>query len=62
MLLDEVFGRDCFVNEIIWAYDYGARSTKRWSPKHDTILWYAANRDWWEPLRDRAPVVESGWE
>lgn len=39
--LDEVFGRDCFMNEIIWAYDYGARSKKRWSPKHDSILWYA---------------------
>ncbi len=38
--LDEVFGRDCFMNEIIWAYDYGARSTKKWSAKHDTIFWY----------------------
>lgn len=41
VLLDEVFGRDSFINEIIWAYDYGARATKRWSPKHDNILWYA---------------------
>ncbi|MDP8942543.1 MAG: site-specific DNA-methyltransferase [Actinomycetota bacterium] len=40
LLLDEVFGRDCFLNEIIWAYDYGARSTRRWSAKHDTILVY----------------------
>jgi site-specific DNA-methyltransferase (adenine-specific) len=39
--LDEIFGRASFVNEIVWAYDYGARSTKRWSPKHDNILWYA---------------------
>ena len=38
--LDQIFGRDCFQNEIIWAYDYGARSKKRWSAKHDTILWY----------------------
>ncbi|QDU66401.1 DNA-methyltransferase [Engelhardtia mirabilis] len=38
--LDEVFGRNCFQNEIIWAYDYGARSKRRWSPKHDSILWY----------------------
>ena len=38
--LDEVFGRDCFMNEIIWAYDYGARSTKKWPAKHDTIFWY----------------------
>ncbi len=40
VLLDRVFGRDCFQNEIIWAYDYGARSKKRWSAKHDNILWY----------------------
>ncbi|MFC1706097.1 DNA-methyltransferase [Planctomycetota bacterium] len=39
--LDGIFGRDSFVNEIIWAYDYGARTKKRWSPKHDNILWYA---------------------
>lgn len=38
--LDAVFGRDCFQNEIIWAYDYGARSKKKWSAKHDNILWY----------------------
>jgi site-specific DNA-methyltransferase (adenine-specific) len=41
--LDKVFGRASFINEIVWAYDYGARATKRWSPKHDTILWYANN-------------------
>jgi site-specific DNA-methyltransferase (adenine-specific) len=41
VLLDGVFGRDCFRNEVIWAYDYGARSTRRWSPKHDVILVYA---------------------
>ena len=41
VLLDQIFGRDAFVNEIIWAYDYGARSRKRWSPKHDNLLWYA---------------------
>lgn len=40
VMLDEVFGRDSFMNEIIWAYDYGARSRKRWSPKHDNIFWY----------------------
>ena len=39
--LDEIFGRDCFINEIIWSYDYGARATKRWSAKHNNILWYA---------------------
>ena len=41
VLLDQIFGRDSFMNEIIWAYDYGARSRKRWSPKHDSLLWYA---------------------
>ena len=40
LLLDEIFGRDCFLNEIIWAYDYGARSKRRWPAKHDTILVY----------------------
>jgi site-specific DNA-methyltransferase (adenine-specific) len=40
VLADVVFGRASFMNEIIWAYDYGARATKRWSPKHDNILWY----------------------
>jgi site-specific DNA-methyltransferase (adenine-specific) len=43
--LDRIFGRESFVNEIIWAYDYGARATKRWSPKHDNILWYAKDPD-----------------
>ena len=41
--LDRIFGRDSFINEIIWAYDYGARSKNRWSTKHDTIFWYAKN-------------------
>lgn len=41
--LDKIFGRSNFINEIIWSYDYGARATKRWSPKHDNILWYAKN-------------------
>ena len=41
LLLDQIFGRDGFINEIIWAYDYGARSKRRWSAKHDTIFWYA---------------------
>lgn len=39
--LDRIFGRGSFTNEIIWAYDYGARSKRRWSAKHDNILWYA---------------------
>jgi len=41
ILLDQIFGRENFLNEIIWAYDYGARTKKKWPPKHDNILWYA---------------------
>jgi site-specific DNA-methyltransferase (adenine-specific) len=41
VLLDVIFGRKCFLNEIIWAYDYGARTRKKWPAKHDNILWYA---------------------
>ena len=40
VLLDGLFGRDCFLNEIIWAYDYGGKSKSRWPSKHDTILVY----------------------
>jgi site-specific DNA-methyltransferase (adenine-specific) len=40
LLLDDVFGSECFLNEIIWAYDYGARARRRWPAKHDTILVY----------------------
>ncbi len=41
LLLDRIFGRASFINEIIWSYDFGARSRRRWSAKHDNILWYA---------------------
>jgi len=40
ILLDTIFGRECFKNEIIWSYDFGGRSKSRWAPKHDNILWY----------------------
>lgn len=43
VMLDRIFGRESFKNEIVWAYDYGARSKKRWSAKHDNIFWYAKN-------------------
>jgi site-specific DNA-methyltransferase (adenine-specific) len=43
VLLDGLFGRDCFLNEIIWAYDYGGRPKNRWPPKHDNILLYVKN-------------------
>lgn len=41
VMLDQIFGRESFINEIIWAYDYGARTTKKWPTKHDNILFYA---------------------
>lgn len=45
VMLDGIFGRSSFINEIIWAYDYGARARKKWPAKHDNILWYAKNPD-----------------
>lgn len=45
LLLDEIFGRENFLNEIIWAYDYGARAKSRWPAKHDTIFVYVKDRD-----------------
>lgn len=43
VLMDSIFGRESFMNEIIWAYDYGARSKSKWPTKHDNILWYAVD-------------------
>ena len=45
VMLDGLFGRESFINEIIWAYDYGGRSRSRWSAKHDNLLWYARDPD-----------------
>lgn len=45
VLLDGIFGRACFLNEIIWAYDYGARTKRRWPAKHDNILVYVKDPD-----------------
>ena len=61
--LDGIFGRECFLNEIIWAYDYGAKPKRRWPPKHDTILVYVR-----DPARylfdaeavDREPYMAPG--
>ena len=61
--LDRIFGRDSFINEIIWAYDYGARSKRRWSAKHDTIFWYAkdpANYVFRYADIDRIPYMAPG--
>ena len=44
VLLDGIFGRESFINEIVWAYDYGGRPKRRWPAKHDTILWYAKDQ------------------
>jgi site-specific DNA-methyltransferase (adenine-specific) len=63
VLLDQIFGRECFINEIIWAYDYGARSTKKWSAKHDNILWYAKNPEKYTfdlDAVDRIPYMAPG--
>lgn len=44
ILLDHIFGEENFLNEIIWAYDYGGRSRDRWPAKHDNILMYSKNK------------------
>ncbi len=46
LLLDEIFGAERYLNEIIWAYDYGGRPRNKWPPKHDNILWYAKGDEW----------------
>jgi site-specific DNA-methyltransferase (adenine-specific) len=61
--LDSLLGRDHFMNEIIWAYDYGGRSKTRWPSKHDTILWYAMNPDHYcfnYEAMDRIPYMAPG--
>jgi site-specific DNA-methyltransferase (adenine-specific) len=63
VLLDGVFGRDAFINEIIWAYDYGARPKNKWPPKHDNILFYArdAGRYYFDQNDvDRIPYMAPG--
>ena len=63
VLADAIFGRDSFLNEIIWAYDYGARSRTKWPAKHDNILWYAKNPDDYQfhlEECDRIPYMAPG--
>ncbi|HQP07836.1 MAG TPA: site-specific DNA-methyltransferase [Anaerolineaceae bacterium] len=63
VLLDQVFGRESFINEIIWAYDYGARTRKKWPPKHDNILWYAKDPQQYTfnyDAIDRIPYLSPG--
>jgi site-specific DNA-methyltransferase (adenine-specific) len=61
--LDRILGRRKFMNEIIWAYDYGGRPKNRWPAKHDTILWYAMNPDDYVfnyDAMDRIPYLAPG--
>jgi site-specific DNA-methyltransferase (adenine-specific) len=63
VLLDGIFTRECFLNEIIWAYDYGARATRRWPAKHDTILVYVKDRHRYHfdsAAVDREPYMAPG--
>jgi DNA modification methylase len=63
VLLDALVGRDRFLNELIWAYDYGAKTRKRWPTKHDTILVYVKNPDryWFDSEAvDREPYMAPG--
>ena len=63
LLLDEIFGRECFLNEIIWAYDYGGKPKRRWPAKHDTILVYVKDPDAYlfdSEAVDREPYMAPG--
>ena len=63
VMLDILFGRECFLNEIIWAYDYGARAKRRWPAKHDNILVYVKDPDRYHydsASVDREPYMAPG--
>jgi len=63
VLLDAMFGRECFLNELIWAYDFGAKTRRRWPTKHDTILVYVKDPDryWFDSdAVDREPYMAPG--
>ena len=62
LLLDELFGPERFLNEVIWAYDYGGRARDRWPKKHDNILWYAKSATWTFNTEeiDRIPYMAPG--
>jgi len=63
VLLDAVFGRERFLNELIWAYDYGGKTRRRWPTKHDTILVYVKDpeRYWFDSdAVDREPYMAPG--
>ena len=46
MIMDEVFGPDNFRNEIVWCYGGGGAPKTGYPPKHDSLFWYAKNKDW----------------
>lgn len=62
LMLDEIFGPERFLNEIIWAYDYGGRARDKWARKHDNILWYAKGETWTynRDAIDRIPYMAPG--
>ena len=62
VLLDELFGPERFLNEVIWAYDYGGRAKDRWPRKHDNILWYSKSARWTFNVADidRIPYMAPG--
>ena len=63
VLLDALFGRESFLNELIWAYDYGAKAKRKWPTKHDTILVYVKNPSayWFDSTAvDREPYMAPG--
>lgn len=62
IIMDEIFGQERFLNEIIWAYDYGGRPKDRWPKKHDTILWYSKSDKWIFNYNDidRIPYMAPG--
>lgn len=63
VLCDAIFGRASFLNEIVWAYDYGARTKKKWPAKHDNVLWYAKDPERYTfefDAIDRIPYLAPG--
>jgi site-specific DNA-methyltransferase (adenine-specific) len=63
VLVDGIFGRECFLNEVVWAYDYGARTRRRWPAKHDDILVYVKDPDAYyfdADAVDRIPYMAPG--
>lgn len=63
ILLDKIFGRECFMNEIIWSFDFGGRAKKKWPAKHNNILWYVKdpkNYTFNYDKMDRLPYLSPG--